>query len=87
LDLRKPSSWKACVPVCLSVVKTLLPKDQALVNEALKYSETVLNKVTESTPEAVTASVEKVVEKVVEVEKVAEVEKIEITLNVPDKSE
>lgn len=81
LNLRKPSSWKACVPVCLSVVKTLLPKDQALVNEALKYSETVLNKVTEPTE---TVVVEKVAEKVVEK---VDVEKLEVTLNVPDKSD
>ena len=44
LDLRKPSSWKACLPVCMSAVKALIPKDQALLQEAAKYSETILKK-------------------------------------------
>ena len=44
LDLRKPSSWKACLPACMSAVKALIPKDQMLLQEAAKYSETILNK-------------------------------------------
>jgi hypothetical protein len=53
LDLRKPSSWKACLPVCMSAVKALIPKDQALLQEAAKYSETILKKEVE---EPVTAT-------------------------------
>lgn len=44
LDLRKPSSWKACLPVCMSAVKILLPKDQKLLIEATKHAEALLNK-------------------------------------------
>ena len=44
LDLRKPSSWKACLPICMSAVKALIPKDQALLQEAANYSETILKK-------------------------------------------
>ena len=47
LDLRKPSSWKALLPMCCSAVQALIPKDQALLKEATKYSETILNKATD----------------------------------------
>ena len=38
LDLRKPSSWKACLPICLSAANVLLPKDQVLLKNALQYA-------------------------------------------------
>lgn len=41
LDLRKPSSWKACLPACISVAGVLLPKDQQLVGKALEYAATL----------------------------------------------
>lgn len=47
LDLRKPSSWKAFLPICCPAVQALIPKDQALLKEATKYSETILNKATD----------------------------------------
>jgi hypothetical protein len=82
LDLRKPSSWKACLPVCLSVVKTLLPKDQKLLHEATKYADTFLNKRDESTEVKVLTVVEVVSEpKVVAVESVVITDS---TLNVPE---
>ena len=36
LDLRKPSSWLQCLPVCTGMVKVLLPKEKALIEEATK---------------------------------------------------
>ena len=42
LDLRKPSSWAFCLPACLSVVKTVLPKDQALLIQAAECASKVL---------------------------------------------
>jgi len=47
LDLRKPSNWKALLPMCCSAVQALIPKDQALLKEAAKYSEKILNKATD----------------------------------------
>ena len=44
LDLKKPSSWLKFLPSCFNVVKTLLPKDQKLVNEAIQYADSVINK-------------------------------------------
>jgi hypothetical protein len=43
LDLRKPQSWAFCLPACLSIAKTVLPKDQALLNQATEYASTLLN--------------------------------------------
>jgi hypothetical protein len=40
LDLRQPSSWMACLPICMNTVTALLPKEQALVKEAAKVAET-----------------------------------------------
>jgi len=44
LDLQKSplEMLKACLPVCMSAVKVLLPKDQVLLQEAAKYSEVLL---------------------------------------------
>jgi len=47
LDLRSPRSWVFCLPACLSIAKTVLPKDQALLNQATEYA----NKVLKTTPE------------------------------------
>lgn len=55
LDLRKPANW---LPSCCSVVKALLPKEQRLIDEAVKFSEKIVNK---------DASVEDVVTLVTEV--------------------
>jgi hypothetical protein len=44
LDLRKPASWAACLPACLSAVKALVPKDHAYLMEATTYTEKVLKK-------------------------------------------
>lgn len=46
LDLRKPTSW---LPSCFNVVKALLPKDQKLINDAVKYSDKFINKDAETT--------------------------------------
>jgi len=50
LDLRKPSSWAFCLPACLSIAKTILPKDQAILNQAAEYASKAL-KVGEETLE------------------------------------
>jgi len=39
LDLRKPSSWTQCLPVCFGMIKTLTPKDKKLVEDATKSTE------------------------------------------------
>lgn len=44
LDLTKPSNWKNCLPMCFSMAQVFLPKDQAIISEAAKYAETILNK-------------------------------------------
>jgi hypothetical protein len=44
LDLRKPSSWLACLPSCLATVDALIPKDQVLLKEAVDYAEKFVNK-------------------------------------------
>lgn len=44
LDLRKPSSWQACLPSCLSTVQQMIPKDQVLLKEALEFSGKIVNK-------------------------------------------
>lgn len=45
LDFRKPSNWKNCLPMCFTLAQVMLPKEQALISEASKYAEVVLNKV------------------------------------------
>ncbi len=43
IDLRKPSSWKSCLPFCsaaLSAAAAFVPKDQAIVREALSQAAT-----------------------------------------------
>jgi hypothetical protein len=47
LDLRKPSI--NCFLSCLTKVKELLPKDQKLVDDAMNFSKSILNKNTETT--------------------------------------
>ena len=89
LDLRKPSNWKACLPVCMSAVKTLLPKDQKLLNEATKHAEALLKKGDESNADvnvvAPAVTPESVLEpKDVSVEAVVVV--TDSTLNVPENS-
>jgi hypothetical protein len=90
LDLRKPSSWKACLPVCLSVVKTLLPKDQKLLNEATKHAEAFLNKGEETNTDVKVLTVAPAVATVapaVSEPKVVAVESVVLTdstLNVPE---
>jgi len=45
LDLRKPSSWKACLPLCLSAAQVVLPaKDQAYLKEASKFADKLIEK-------------------------------------------
>jgi hypothetical protein len=72
LDLRKPSSWLACMPSCLSAVDALIPKEQALLKEAVDFAEKFVNKdaaVAEvATATTVEAAVEDVVTKVVATE-------------------
>lgn len=41
IDLRKPASWKACLPVCTSLAQASLafvPKDQPILKEALGFA-------------------------------------------------
>jgi hypothetical protein len=47
LDLKNPRSWAFCLPACLSIVKTVLPKDQVLLAQAAEYANTLLK----TTPE------------------------------------
>ena len=43
LDLRKPSSWKSCIPLCLNLAKTVVPpKQQKLLDDAVAFTKTVL---------------------------------------------
>lgn len=45
IDLRKPASWKACLPACVSLAKgalVLLPKDQVILKEALEFATSAL---------------------------------------------
>jgi hypothetical protein len=47
LDLRKPSSWMQCLPVCMGLAKTAMsPKDTAVLEEAKKAVEVVSTEVT-----------------------------------------
>jgi hypothetical protein len=40
LDLRKPSSWMQCLPVCMGLAKTAMsPKDAVVLEEAKKAAE------------------------------------------------
>jgi hypothetical protein len=40
LDLRKPSSWMQCLPVCMGLAKTVMsPRDTAVLEEAKKEAE------------------------------------------------
>ena len=55
LDLTKPSNWKNCLPMCFSMAQVFLPKDQAIISEAAKYAETILNK-SSGDPSPATAS-------------------------------
>ena len=44
LDLRKPSSWMQCLPVCMGLAKTMMtPKDTAVLEEAKKAVEDTAN--------------------------------------------
>jgi hypothetical protein len=51
LDLRNPRSWAFCLPACLSIVKTVLPKDQVLLSQAAEYANTLLKTTPEPVPE------------------------------------
>ena len=67
LDIRKPSSW---LPSCFTVIKALLPKEQKLIADAVKFSEKIVNK---------DASIEDVVTMVSEIEAVSDVvKKVEV---------
>jgi hypothetical protein len=45
LDLKKPSSWKACLPLCLSAAQVVLPaKDQVYLKEASKFADKLIEK-------------------------------------------
>jgi hypothetical protein len=85
LDLRKPSSWKACLPVCMSAVKALIPKDQVLLQEAAKYSETILKKEVEEPVTATPAEPDVKAEKAEEV-KPEEVKSEEVKAELPGTS-
>jgi hypothetical protein len=86
LDLRKPSSWKACLPVCMSAVKALIPKDQALLQEAAKYSETILKKEVEEPVTATPAEPDVKAEKAGEEVKTEEVKSEEVKAELPGTS-
>jgi hypothetical protein len=44
IDLKKPSSWTFCLPMCMNAVKALAPKDQVLIANATKYTDVLLKK-------------------------------------------
>jgi hypothetical protein len=60
LDLRKPSSWAFCLPACLSIAKTVVPKDQALLIQAVEYASTVVKAPKEEPAETPVTKVEEV---------------------------
>jgi len=86
LDLRKPTSW---LPCCFNVVKALLPKEQKLIDDAVKFSEKIINKDAETTVTDVVTVIEEKkeeLEKKVEVKKV-EAKKVEVKKEEPKKVE
>ena len=43
IDLKKPSTWFSCIPVCLSAVKNVLPaKEAAILEEAKSFTNNLL---------------------------------------------
>lgn len=61
LDLRNPRSWAFCLPACLSIAKTVLPKDQVLLTQAAEYANTVLKaKLDEPVETSVVTQIEEV---------------------------
>ena len=57
LDLRKPSNWMQCLPVCMGLAKTVMsPKDTAVLQEAKKAVEDLAPNATTVT--AVTAVID-----------------------------
>lgn len=47
IDFKKLPTQKNCLPMCLNVAKNVLPKDQKLVQDALKYAESLVKKTEE----------------------------------------
>jgi hypothetical protein len=45
LDLKKPTNWKACVPVCIGLAEAVVPeKEKALLSEALAFANSFFSK-------------------------------------------
>ena len=56
LDFKKIPVRQICLPLCTTVAKVVLPKDQKLIQDALKYAEGLAKK-TEEEPEVVSPKV------------------------------
>lgn len=70
LDLRKPSSWLACLPACLSAVNVAIPKDQLQLREAVDFADKLLHKHTDPSSPIKDAVVKVVTSDVVSVSEV-----------------
>ena len=49
MDFKKRSTWTTLFSRCVSAAKALAPKDQALLNSAINYTSTLVNKVEDTT--------------------------------------
>jgi len=59
LDLRKPSSWMQCLPICMGLAKTVMsPKDTAVLQEAKKAVEDTATTAASTTVTTVTVVAE-----------------------------
>ena len=52
IDFKKPSTWASLFSRCISAAKALAPKDQALLNSAINYTSSLVNKVEDTTKAA-----------------------------------
>ena len=58
-DLRKPSNWLACIPMCTNMAKSVMggSKDAAVIEEANKYANKLVGKTTVDPVQIIDASV------------------------------
>jgi hypothetical protein len=47
IEFKKLADKKSCIPTCVNIAKSVLPKDQKLVQDALKYAESLVKKTEE----------------------------------------
>jgi len=44
IDFRKPANWKFCLPLCISAANVMIPNDQNVLKDAVKYADILLKK-------------------------------------------